>query len=79
MPGNLLDRLARLKEILRLELPFDHALSTDQFLSESLVLLLAERGVQVIARALLVATLGEELLAIEGLRHDDGRRSVEEG
>ena len=77
--GDLLDRLARLKEVLRLEFPFDHALSPHQFLSESLVFLLAERGVQVIARALLVATLGEELLAIEGLRHDDGRRSVEEG
>ena len=77
--GDLLDRLARLKEVLRLEFALDHALSPHQFLSESLVFLLAERGVQVIARALLVATLGEELLAIEGLRHDDGRRSVEEG
>ena len=76
---SLLDRLARLEEILRLEFALDHTLGPHQLMGEGFVFLLAERGVQVIARALLVATLGEELLAIEGLRHDDGRRSVEEG
>ena len=77
--GDLLDRLARLEEILRLEFPLDHTLRPHQFLGKGFVFLLAERSVQVIARALLVAALGEELLAIEGLCHDDGRRSVEEG
>ena len=77
--GDLLDRLACLEEILRLEFPLDHTLCPNELLGKGLVFLLAERGVQVIARALLVAALGEELLAIEGLRHDNGRRSVEEG
>ena len=77
--GDLLDRLARLEEILRLEFALDHTLRPDELLGKGLVFLLAERGVQVIARALLVAALGEELLAIEGLSHDNGRRSVEEG
>ena len=77
--GDLLDRLARLEEIFRFEFPLDHTLRPHQFPGKGFVFLLAERSVQVIARALLVAALGEELLAIEGLCHDDGRRSVEEG
>ena len=77
--GDLLDRLARLEEILRLEFALDHTLGPHQLMGEGLVFLLAERGVQIVAHTLLVATLGEELLTIEGFRHDDGRRSVEEG
>ena len=77
--GDLFNRLARLEEIFRLEFPLDHTLRPHQLMGEGLVFLLAERSVQVIARALLVAALGEELLAIEGLCHDDGRRCVEEG
>ena len=43
--GNLLDWLARLEEIFRLEFPLDHTLRPHQFMGEGLVFLLAERSV----------------------------------
>ena len=79
--GDLLDRLAGLEQIARLEFAADHAIGTNQLLDERLVFFARKRRVQVIAHLparILVAALAEQLAHVQRIGHDDRRRRVVE-
>ena len=82
LAGDLLDRLARLEQIARLEVAADHALGGHELVDEGVVLLARERRVQVVARiggGVLVAALAEQLRVVERIGHDDRGGGVVEG
>jgi hypothetical protein len=83
---DLLDGLARLEQVARLEVAQNRAVGVDELADEGLVLLFVERCVQVIALlgalrvgCVLVAALSEHTCHVERFRRDDRRRRVEEG
>ena len=81
LAGDLLDGLASLEQIARLEFAPDHAIGADQLLDERLVFLAREWRVQIVAHLaarILVAALAEQLAHVQRIGHDDGRRRVVE-
>ena len=81
LAGDLLDGLASLEQIARLEFAANHAIGVDQLLDERLVFLTRERRVQVVAHLaarILVAALAEQLAHVQRIGHDDRRRRVVE-
>ena len=81
LTGDLLDGLASLEQIARLEFAADHAIGADQLFDERLVFLTRKRRVQVVAHLaarILVAALAEQLAHVQRIGHDDGRRRVVE-
>ena len=77
--GHLLDGLAGAEQIALLEILGDDAIGANELGDERLVLILVHRAVEVVAHAVvLVARLGEDDRAVEGIRVDDGRGGVKE-
>ena len=57
--GDLLDRLARAKEVLLLEVAADHAGGAEERVDKGLVLILIHRAIEVVSGPLLIARLGK--------------------
>ena len=73
----LLDGLAGLEQIARLEVTADHTVGGDELGGEALVLVARKRRVEVVAKPrILVTALPKELRQVKRIGHHDGRRRI---